>query len=214
MVCRELSDRINHILYSSNFLKIFFRILKKKKKPFQEIRSWVMLASPKASACPQFPSAEHNQNTYEAIGHVSLLPRWCRHCTPPALLQLPVSLAGTGVIHSRREGTQDTVSTALPTHCSPSRAGHGGNHSSVALKAGPAAAGPPASAVGTANRPSAGAHLEGSLAPAVPTRQLLPCHSPRAVQPASLSHARPVSLSRAANWLGWASCGRAHTCVP
>lgn len=126
--------------------------------------------------------------------------------TPPAPCDLSTCWRKRGL----ERGRTGEVPAALPTQSSPSRAGHHGLHSSVAHEAQSAAAGHPASAVGTANSPSAGAHLEGVLPTPVPSRQLWHSHCPRAVQPASLSHARPVSLIPLIGWDERHAAGRTH----
>lgn len=97
-----------------------------------------MLASPKASSLPQLPSAKRDQSTHETSGHASLLPRWCRPCTPTALLQLPVASAHTGVSQSRREGAQVTWLLPFPQSLPPAGLGPVGialqQHSRLSLQ--------------------------------------------------------------------------------
>lgn len=82
-----------------------------------------MLASPEASAPPQFPSAKCDQSTCGIRGQASLLPKCCRHCTPSAFLHLPAASAHIGVHQTRREGAQVTCLLSFPN--SPPPAGLG-----------------------------------------------------------------------------------------
>lgn len=171
-----------------------------------------MLAAPETSAPPQFPSAKCDQGTYEIRGHASLLPRWRRHCTPTALLQLPVASAHAGVSQTWREGTQLMCLLPFPHSPPPSGMGSMGSsleqHSRLSLQ------------LQVLLLLQWGQPTDSQLAPTlksapVPSRQLLPsrCHEQCSQHP-SPTRGRCPSLSRAVNWLGWASCGWAHTCVP
>lgn len=153
-----------------------------------------MLASPEGSAPPQFLSVKCDQSTYEIRGHASLLLRWCRHCTPTALLQVPVASAHAGVSQTRREGAQ--VPCLLPFPAVLLQQGWAPWAPLLSSTQGSVfdsrsscfCSGDSQQTLGW--RPSWRVPANPSAHQAAPTFPL-----PWAVQAASLSHARPVSLS-------------------